>query len=121
MPDAGSTYFLSRLVGNARARAMMMLGEKVSAEQAKEWGMIYDVVDDQNLMPEALKIAGKLAQGPTKALGLIRDLANASSDNSLSTQLQKERVAQRLASGTSDFMEGVSAFLQKRDPKFSGQ
>lgn len=121
VPDAGSTYFLSRLVGNARARALMMLGEKLPAEKAEDWGLIYKVVDDETLSEEADALAKKLAEGPTKALGLIRELATASADTDLSTQLRMERVAQRKASGTADFMEGVSAFLQKRKAKFQGK
>ncbi|MGD8325497.1 MAG: enoyl-CoA hydratase-related protein [Sphingomonadales bacterium] len=121
VPDAGSTYFLSRLVGNARARALMMLGEKLPAEKAEEWGLIYKVVDDEALSEEADALAKKLAEGPTRALGMIRELATASTDTDLSTQLRMERVAQRKASGTSDFVEGVSAFLQKRKAKFKGK
>lgn len=120
VPDAGSTYFLPRLVGNARASALMMLGEKLSAEQAADWGLIYQVVEDDALEATANELAQKLAKGPTKALGLIRDMAQASTDNDLSTQLRLERVAQRKASGTSDFVEGVSAFLLKRKANFTG-
>ncbi|MFZ5609011.1 MAG: enoyl-CoA hydratase-related protein [Pseudomonadota bacterium] len=120
IPDAGSTYFLPRLVGAARARAMMMLGEKIPAETALRWGLVYDVVDDDALMPRARELARKLAQGPTRALRLIRHAAAASSENTLSRQLRLEREYQRQAGRTADFMEGVSAFLGKRPAKFTG-
>lgn len=121
VPDAGSTYFLPRLVGNARARAMMMLGEKIPAQTALDWGLIYKVVEDDALQTEAKALAEKLANGPTRALGMIRRMATQSVDNDLSAQLRLERVYQREASRTADFMEGVSSFLSKREAKFSGK
>jgi 2-(1,2-epoxy-1,2-dihydrophenyl)acetyl-CoA isomerase len=121
VPDVGSSYYLPRLVGKARAQAMMMLGEKIPAQTAYEWGMIYKVTDDDALMSEAMAIATKLANGPTKAIGLIRDMVNQSFDNGLTEQLRLERVHQLNAGLTSDFAEGVMAFLQKRPAAFKGQ
>jgi len=121
VPDAGSTFILPRLIGNARARSMMMLGEKVSAETALDWGMIYSVVDDEELLPTAQTLAKKLANGPTKALSSIRKLVAASADNSFAEQLHTEAIAQRAAGQTNDCVEGVTAFIQKREAKFTGQ
>lgn len=120
VPDAGSTYILPRLVGNARARAMMMLGERIPAETALEWGLVYDVVDDDKLEAEAKKIALKLADGPTKALTGIRHLMAASMKNDYAEQLQTEANVQRSAGRSSDAIEGIMAFLQKRKAEFKG-
>ncbi len=121
VPDVGSTWMLPRLVGKARAQAMMMLGEKIPAETAYEWGMVYKVVDDADLMTTATAIAKKLANGPTKAIGMIRRQVRASFENTLTQQLRLEREDQLMAGQTVDFLEGVSAFLQKRPAKFQGK
>ncbi len=121
VPDAGSTYVLPRLIGNAKAKAMMMLGDKVPAETALEWGMIYDVVDDDTLSATATAIAQKLAKGPTQALSGIRHLIRNSMNNSFSEQMQAEAMTQRAAGRTSDCAEGVTAFLQKREANFTGR
>jgi 2-(1,2-epoxy-1,2-dihydrophenyl)acetyl-CoA isomerase len=121
VPDVGSTWMLPRLIGKARAQAMMMLGEKVPAQTALDWGMIYKVVADADLMPTAMAIAKKLADGPTTAIGLIRRQVRASYENTLTQQLRLEREDQLTAGQTSDFIEGVSAFLQKRPAAFSGK
>lgn len=121
VPDAGSTYILPRLIGEARAKAMMMLGEKVSAKKAQDWGMIHSVVSDEKLSQSALSIAEKFATGPTVALSGIRKLLDTSSTNSFSAQIQAEALAQRTASQSSDCVEGVTAFLQKRTSNFAGR
>lgn len=121
VPDAGSTYFLPRLVGAARAQGLTMLGEPLPANTAAEWGMIWKCVDDAALMDEARKVATKFAKGPTVGLGLIRQLMQQSWNASLDSQLEAERSAQRVAGRSRDFVEGVMAFLQKRPAKFTGQ
>ncbi|HEX8225078.1 MAG TPA: enoyl-CoA hydratase-related protein [Allosphingosinicella sp.] len=121
IPDAGATWLLPRLAGRARAMEMMMLGERVSAEQALEWGLISRVVEDEHLASEAVLLATRLAQGPTVALGLIRRLAREAGDVPLSQALAAERVAQREAGETQDFKGAVVAFLQKRQPRFEGK
>ncbi len=121
VPDAGSTYILPRLIGETRARTMMMLGEKVPAQTALEWGMIHSVVPDETLLKAATHIAAKFANGPTVALSGIRSLLQASANNSFSAQLQAEALTQRHASQSNDCVEGVTAFIQKRPPNFSGR
>ncbi len=121
VPDVGSTWLLPRLVGKARAQAMMMLGERVPAHTALDWGMIYQVVENEALMETALGIAQKLANGPTRAISMIRRQVRASFENSLTAQLRMERVDQLAAGQTSDFAEGVMAFLQKRPAVFAGK
>jgi len=121
IPDAGATWLLPRLAGRARAMEMMMLGERIPAEQAFEWGMIARVVEDQDLEEEAVALATRLAQGPTVALGLIRKLARNAGTVPLGEALAAERVAQREAGQTEDFRAAVMAFLQKRQPQFRGR
>ncbi|MBF0269693.1 MAG: 2-(1,2-epoxy-1,2-dihydrophenyl)acetyl-CoA isomerase [Alphaproteobacteria bacterium] len=121
VPDSGGTWFLPRLVGPARAMALSLLGEKISAEQAQQWGMIWKVVDDALLMDEATALAKHLASQPTKALGLIKQALNASWSNTLDQQLDLERDLQRTASQSPDYAEGVAAFLAKRPAQFSGK
>lgn len=120
VPDVGSTWLLPRLIGKARAQAMMMLGERVPAEIAERWGLVYQMVEDDQLMPRALELAQRLAHGPTIAQKLIRRLVMESLENDLTTQLRQERVAQQQAGLTADFLEGVSAFLTKRPANFTG-
>ena len=121
IPDAGATWLLPRLAGRARALEMMMLGERISAEQALEWGLIARVVDDEFLAEEAVALATRLAQGPTVALGLIRRLARESAHLPLADALAAERAAQRRAGESDDFKAAVAAFLQKRQPQFRGR
>ena len=121
IPDAGATWLLPRLAGRARALEMMMLGERIPAERALEWGMISRVVEDEHLASEAVALATQLAQGPTRALGLIRKLARNAQDVPLTDALAAERIAQREAGGTEDFRNAVVAFLQKRQPRFEGR
>jgi 2-(1,2-epoxy-1,2-dihydrophenyl)acetyl-CoA isomerase len=121
VPDVGSTWLLPRLAGRARAQAMMMLGERISAEQALEWGMVYKVVEDNALMTEANALAARLARGPTRAYALIRQGIRDCMDKPLTEALMVERRNQLAAGRTADFAEGVAAFLQKRPANFSGR
>jgi len=121
IPDAGATWLLPRLAGRARAMEMMMLGERIPAEQAAEWGMIARVVDDDALEREAQALAARLAKGPTAALGLLRRLARNAEQLPLTEALAAERAAQRDAGKTEDFKQAVYAFLQKRPPTFEGR
>jgi 2-(1,2-epoxy-1,2-dihydrophenyl)acetyl-CoA isomerase len=121
IPDAGATWLLPRLAGRARAMEMMLLGERVPAEMALEWGLISRVVEDEHLASEAVMLATRLAQGPTVALGLIRKLAREAEQISLSEALAAERVAQREAGETEDFRNAVMAFAQKRQARFDGR
>ena len=121
IPDAGATWLLPRLAGRARAMEMMMLGERISAEQAAQWGMISRIVADEDLASEAVALATRLAQGPTVALGLIRKLMRESATLPLSEALASERIAQREAGNTADFKAAILAFLQKRQPRFEGR
>lgn len=121
VPDGGSTWLLARTIGRVRAMEMALLGEKVSADQALEWGLVNRVVEDDQLLPTALDFAKKLASGPTVALALTRKLIWDASESDFSAALHGERVAQRDAGRTKDFKEGVSAFLQKRPAEFKGE
>jgi 2-(1,2-epoxy-1,2-dihydrophenyl)acetyl-CoA isomerase len=121
VPDVGSTWLLPRLIGKARAQAMMMLGERVPAETAVAWGMIYEAVDDDRLMERALEIATRLASGPTHSLGLVRRSIKFALEHSLTDQLRRERQDQLAAGRSGDFQEGVSAFLGKRPAAFRGK
>lgn len=121
IPDVGSTWFLPRLVGGARAAGLALLGDKLPAETAAEWGLIWKCVDDAALMDEATALARRLAAGPTRGLGLIKRALLQSAANNLDAQLDLERDLQRLAARSDDFIEGVSAFLQKRPAKFKGR
>lgn len=121
LPDGGSTWFLPRLVGEQRARALAMLAPQITAQQAKEWGLIWDVVEDGELMKTATELARRLADGPTLSLARIKEAMNRASVNPLDGQLDLERDFQRELGGSEDFQEGVSAFLAKRKPDFKGR
>ena len=118
IPDAGGTFHLPRLVGEARARALMMLADPIGAEDASAWGMIYRAVDDEDLMGEARIVAERLAAGPTHTLGLIKRALAASAGASLDAQLDLERDLQREAGARDEYVEGVRAFLEKRPANF---
>lgn len=120
IPDSGGTWQLVHLVGRARAMALAMLGEKVSAEEAEKLGLIWQCVDDDKLQDTALSLAKHLATQPTKGLAYIKRAINTAAANSLNNQLDLERDLQELAGLTDDYMEGVSAFMEKRPPKFTG-
>jgi 2-(1,2-epoxy-1,2-dihydrophenyl)acetyl-CoA isomerase len=121
VPDSGGTYFLPRLVGAARAAALTLLGESLTALQAKEWGLVWSVCEPEQLMPEALALAQRLARAPTKGLGLTKRALAASWGNDLEAQLELEASLQHQAGLTADFLEGVQAFKDKREPRFTGE
>lgn len=121
IPDAGGTYWLPRLVGHARAMGMCLLADKISAETAAEWGLIWEVVDDEALGLRAREIATRLARGPTTAYRLMKEALRASQQNDLARQLVLEAKLQKQAGETHDFREGVMAFLEKRAPKYEGR
>ncbi len=121
IPDSGGTFILPRLVGFGKASALMMLGDKVSAEEAEIMGMIYKVVSDESLMEESSKVADTLSNMPTRGIGLTKRLLNSAANNDLLTSLQDEGEAQVEAANTYDYKEGVNAFLEKRKPVFKGE
>lgn len=121
VPDCGGTWWLPRVAGRARAMGLALLGEKLSAEQAHAWGMIWQVVDDEKLSAAAQELALHLATQPTFGLGLIKQAIHAAENNTLDAQLDLERDYQRLAGRSDDYREGVSAFLAKRQPQFTGK
>jgi 2-(1,2-epoxy-1,2-dihydrophenyl)acetyl-CoA isomerase len=120
IPDAGSTYFLPRAIGEIRARAMAMLAEPMSANDALQAGLVWKVFPDEELTHQAQKLAAKMAAMPTKAFALMKQALNASLSNDLAAQLELEATLQSEAGKTHDFYEGVSAFIQKRSPAFKG-
>lgn len=121
VPDGGVTWMLPRLVGRARAAEMMMLGERIPAEKAESWGMIHRSVADEELVPQAQALAGRLANAPTVALGLLRKGITEALETSFPQALAMERRHQREAGYSADFKEGVQAFLAKRPAKFEGR
>jgi 2-(1,2-epoxy-1,2-dihydrophenyl)acetyl-CoA isomerase len=121
LPDLGGTWFLPHLVGDARARALAMLGTSLPAEEAERMGMVWQVVDDDKLMPEATALARRLAKGPTLSYAAIKKAMAAAGTNSLDRQLDLERDCQRELGRSADFKEGVAAFLAKRPATFTGR
>jgi 2-(1,2-epoxy-1,2-dihydrophenyl)acetyl-CoA isomerase len=121
LPDLGGTWFLPHTVGDARARALAMLGGSVPAEEAQRMGMVWQVLDDTALMDEANKLAHRLAAGPTLSYAAIKKAINAAATNTLDQQLNLERDSQRALGRSADFKEGVAAFLAKRPANFTGR
>ncbi|MBN9049267.1 MAG: 2-(1,2-epoxy-1,2-dihydrophenyl)acetyl-CoA isomerase [Rhizobiales bacterium] len=121
IPDSGGTWHLPRLVGMARARGLALLAEPLPARKAEDWGLIWKAIDDAALMDEAHKLCAHFANAPTYGLSLIKRALNASADNTLDQQLDLERDSQRDASLAPDYQEGVSAFMNKRKPNFTGR
>lgn len=120
IPDAGGTWLLPRSVGPQRAMGLALLGEKLPAEKALEWGLIWEVVDDDQLMATVTALAQRLAAGPGIAIARIKRSLHAAAGHDLPEQLQLERELQRECGHSADFMEGASAFMQKRKAKFQG-
>jgi 2-(1,2-epoxy-1,2-dihydrophenyl)acetyl-CoA isomerase len=121
VPDAGGTYFLPRLVGHARALGLAMLGDKLPAEQAAQWGLIWQCVDDAELPAATEKLLVHFAQAPTRGLAAIKEALQKSATNSLPEQLEVERDLQRMLGNGDDYREGVAAFAAKRPPRFTGK
>jgi len=121
IPDSGGTWFLPRLIGLARTNAMYMLDEKISPEQAVDLGLIYKSVDGENLEEETNKTALKLSEMPTKGFGIYKRAMNETFSNNLDQQLELEANLQTEAGNTSDYKEGVEAFLEKRKPEYRGK
>jgi len=121
VPDSGGSWNLPRAVGLPRARGLAMLGDKLGAEQAEAWGMIWRCVDDDKLQEEALKLAKHLATQPTLGLGMIKKLLAESTANNLHQQLELEKETMRMLGRSQDYQEGVAAFLEKRAPRFKGE
>lgn len=121
IPDAGGTWTLPRQVGEARAKGMAMLAEPLPAEKALEWGLIWQVCDDDELIDDAMRLASRLSRQPTKAFSLIKQAINASSAHGFEAHLKVEAELQAEAAASHDYDEGVKAFLEKRKPVFKGE
>ena len=121
VPDGGSTWLLARAIGRARAARMMMLGEKIGAEQAEDWGLIYKAVENEALMDEAMALATRLSEGPTVSYSTMKANILTALDGTLPQVLLAEAEGQRVAGASADAMEGGLSFIQKRKPAFQGK
>ena len=121
VPDSGSSWHFARAIGLPRAKAMAMLGNKVKAEQAEQWGLIYQVVEDDDLHTAAAELGNHLAKQPTEALANIKELVHTAFDYSLNEQLERERKAMQHLGRSDDYREGVASFMEKREPNFKGK
>jgi 2-(1,2-epoxy-1,2-dihydrophenyl)acetyl-CoA isomerase len=121
VPDSGSSWHFARAIGLPRAKAMAMLGTKIKAEQAEQWGLIYQVVDNEALESTSTEMAAHLAKQPTEALANIKELVHTAFDYSLNEQLERERKAMQHLGRSHDYKEGVASFMEKREPKFKGK
>ena len=120
-PDGSASYYLPRLVGLRRAQELMLTNRLLSAEEAKDWGILTDVLTADELEAEALKQAKRLAQGPTKSFGSVKQLLMTSYQQSLETQLELEAQGMGAMARTADGLEGIQAFCEKRKPTFTGK
>ena len=120
VPDSGGTFNLPRAAGLPRAKGLAMLGDKLSAEKAEQWGLIWQVIDDDELLPEAQKLAQHLATQPTRGLATTKQLLNQSFNTTMDEQMECEKQAMRTLGQSDDYQEGVAAFMEKRKPNFTG-
>jgi 2-(1,2-epoxy-1,2-dihydrophenyl)acetyl-CoA isomerase len=121
IPDSGGTWFLPRLLGSARAMGLALLGDKLTADEAAAWGLIWQCVDDAELSATVDKLLRQFAHAPTRGLAAIKHALDASAGNTLAAQLDLERDLQRTLGESADYREGVAAFIAKRPPQFTGR